>query len=230
MKWEKYTTEVELIEKQNDVEHDLYNIIANVIRDRAAFNDVSVRDIGNRRRSKSKKEKVFWGLKGFPDFVFLDKEYQPVENNVDRQYLYGVIEAKFVDKPLYTSIDDKRQLWGHLLWFKKVIYTNGIEWRFYSVEEEYVQKVLEEITIKLLKTSKSLNKLQDDSYNKLAKKGIVYHEINDILDSVCNNYSLDELTECKPFVLRTISADGKKMWNETEWKGLIKYLNEYTVR
>lgn len=224
MKWKKYKAEVELIEKQNDVEHDLYNIIANVIRDRNVFNDVSMRDIGNRRRSKGKKEKVLWGLKGFPDFVFLDMEYQPVANNVDRQYLYGVIEAKFVDKPLYTSIDDKRQLWGHLLWFKKVIYTNGIEWRFYSIEEEYVQKVLKEFT------SKSLDELQDDSYNKLAKKGIVYQEINDILDGVCNNYSVDELTECEPFVLRTISADGKKMWNETEWKRLTKYLDEYSVR
>ena len=32
MRWKKYKAEVELIEKQNDVEHDLYNIIANVIR------------------------------------------------------------------------------------------------------------------------------------------------------------------------------------------------------
>ncbi|MGN0307637.1 MAG: hypothetical protein ACI4DN_05415 [Lachnospiraceae bacterium] len=222
MKWEKYTTEVELIEKQNDVEHDLYNIIANVIRDRNAFSDISLRDIGNRIRTKNKKEKVFWGLKGFPDFVMLNKEYQPVENSVDRKYIYGVIEAKFVDKPLYTSIDDKRQLWGHLLWFRKVIYTNGIEWRFYSVEEDDVQKILKKIT------SKSLNELQDDSYNKLAKKGIVYQEIDEILYSVCNNYSVDKFTECDPFVLRTISADGKRMWNETEWKRLIKYLDEYS--
>lgn len=112
MKWEKYITEIELIEKQNDVEHDLYNIIADVIRDRDAFSDISLRDISNRRRSKNKKEKVFWGLMGFPDFVLLDMEYQPVENNVDRKYLYGVIEAKFVDKPLYKDYDDKKQLWG----------------------------------------------------------------------------------------------------------------------
>lgn len=110
MKWEKYKSEVELIEKQNDVEHDLYNIIANVIRDRYAFADISLRDIGNRRRSKNRKEKVFWGLKGFPDFVIHDTKYQPVKDNVDRKYLYGVIEAKFVDKPLYIKCGDKRQL------------------------------------------------------------------------------------------------------------------------
>lgn len=224
MKWEKYTTEVELIEKQNDVEHDLYNIIANVIRDRDAFSDISLRDIGNRIRAKNKREKVFWGLKGFPDFVMLDKEYQPVENSIDRKYIYGVIEAKFVDKPLYISIKDKRQLWGHLLWFKKVIYTNGIEWRFYSVKEEYVQKVLKEIT------SKTLIELQDASYNKLAKKGIVYHEMDNILDWVWKKYSVEELMECEPFILRTISEDGTKFWDVAEWNRLIEYLDGYSVQ
>lgn len=224
MKWEKYTTEVELIEKQNDVEHDLYNIIANVIRDSDAFSDISLRDIGNRIRAKNKREKVFWGLKGFPDFVMLDKEYQPVENSIDRKYIYGVIEAKFVDKPLYINIKDKSQLWGHLLWFKKVIYTNGIEWRFYSVEEEYVQNVLKEIT------SKTLIELQDDSYNKLAKKGIVYHEMDNILDWIWNKYSVEELMECEPFILRTISEDGTKFWDVAEWNRLIEYLDSYSFQ
>lgn len=224
MKWEKYKSEVELIEKQNDVEHDLYNIIANVIRDRKAFADISLRDTGNRRRSENKKEKVFWGLKGFPDFVILDTEYQPVKDSVNRKFLYGVIEAKFVDKPLYKNCDDKRQLWGHLLWFKKVIYTNGTEWRFYSVDEEYVQNVLKATT------SKTLIELQDNSYKKLAKKGIAYQEIDSFLDSVCNKFSVEDLIECEPFILRKISEDGMKLWNEAEWNRLIKYLDDYSVR
>lgn len=199
-------------------------IIANVIRDSAAFNDVSLRDIGNRRRSKSKKEKVLWGLMGFPDFVLIDTKYQPASNNVDRQYLYGAIEVKFVGKSLDKSIHDKKQLWGHLLWFQKVIYTNGIEWRFYRIKKEYIENILKEFT------SKSLNELQDDSYNKLAKKGIVYQEINDILDSIYKSYVVNDVTEHEFFVLRSISEDEKKMWNETEWTRLTKYLDKYSVR
>ena len=33
MNWEQYKKEIELIEKQNNVEHDLYNIIADMIRE-----------------------------------------------------------------------------------------------------------------------------------------------------------------------------------------------------
>jgi hypothetical protein len=37
MTWEDYTEEIELIEKQNNVEHDLYNIIFNILKQRKAF-------------------------------------------------------------------------------------------------------------------------------------------------------------------------------------------------
>lgn len=113
---------------------------------------------------------------------------------------------------------------GHLLWFKRVVYTNGIEWRFYSVDEKYVQQVLKEIT------PKTLVELQDDSYKKLAKKGIIYHEIDNILGCVCKNHSVEELMECEPFILRTISEDGTKLWNEVEWNRLIEYLDGYSVQ
>ena len=113
MNLERYKTEIELIEKQNNVEHDLYNIIAEVIRERQSFFNVSLRDVTNRQRTKEAKEKVLWGLKGFPEFVIFDKRYEP-EQNVDRKYLYGAIEAKFVDKPLFNENDDLKQLWGHL--------------------------------------------------------------------------------------------------------------------
>lgn len=110
------------------------------------------------------------------------------------------------------------------MWFKKVIYTNGIEWRFYSVDDEYVQNVLKATT------SKKLIEIQDDSYNKLAKKGIEYQEIDNFLDGVCKNYSVDDLMECNPFILRTISEDGTKLWNEAEWNRIIEYLDDYSVR
>ncbi|MEE1218573.1 MAG: hypothetical protein U0L20_01460 [Ruminococcus sp.] len=221
MDFEKYKTELELIHKQNDVEHDLYNIIANVVRERKAFNNISLRDIGNRRRTKSGKEKVFWGLRGFPDFVILDEKYEPIEQSVDRQYVYGVIEAKFAYKPLFDNYEDKRQLLGHLLWFKKVIYTNGIEWRFYSVDENKVNSMLEQAT------SKKLEELQNNSYTNLAKKEIVYNEIDCILDTICKKNIIDELMICEPIVLRTKNDSGEIIWNKVKWDELINFLDKY---
>lgn len=61
MKWEEYISEIELIEKQNNTEHDLYNIIANILRERLAFKKVSLRDVGDRQRTM--EEKAFWGLR-----------------------------------------------------------------------------------------------------------------------------------------------------------------------
>ncbi len=55
MKWEEYISEIELIEKQNNTEHDLYNIIANVLRERLAFKKVSLRDVGDRQRTVEEK-------------------------------------------------------------------------------------------------------------------------------------------------------------------------------
>ena len=51
MNLERYKTEIELIEKQNHVEHDLYNIIAEVMRERQSFFNVSLRDVSNRQRT-----------------------------------------------------------------------------------------------------------------------------------------------------------------------------------
>lgn len=220
MNWEQYKKEIELIEKQNNVEHDLYNIIADMIRERKAFADVSLRDISGRQRTKSTQEKVFWGLRGFPDFVILDKMYEPKDGNTDREYLYGVIEAKFVDKSLCKKLSDIRQLWGHLLWFKKVIYTNGIVWKFYKIDDSDIKTIVKETS------EKQLTYLQDESYFKLARKGIKYEEIDNILECIREKYNIDEFQKTEPFVLR----DKTKWWSEKEWNELVKYLDEYDFR
>lgn len=212
MNLERYKTEIELIEKQNNVEHDLYNIIAEVIRERQSFFNVSLRDVSNRQRTKEAKEKVLWGLKGFPDFVIFDKRYEP-EQNVDRKYLYGAIEAKFIDKPLFNENDDLKQLWGHLLWFKEIIYTNGIIWEFYKIDDFKIDEI----------TKGKLICLQNESSLKLAKKGIIYRKIDNLLDCVCRNYCIDELRKTEPFVLR----DETKVWQEEQWNKLVDYLDNY---
>ena len=221
MNWERYKTEIELIEKQNDVEHDLYNVIADMMKERQAFANVSLRDISCRKRTKCAKEKVFWGLKGFPVFAILDKEYEPIKQSVDRQYLYGIIEVKFVSKPLCKGKGDIKQLWGHLLWFKKVIYTNGIVWNFYRISDNAIREIVNKTT------KKELTCLQTESYLNLAKKGITYQEIDDVLDFICENYSVANLLEHKPFVLRAKSDSGTEIWNREEWENLVRYLDEY---
>lgn len=207
MTWKEYIEEIELIEKQNNVEHDLYNIIANVLRERVAFKRVSLRDIGDRQRTYGEKEKVFWGLRGFADFVILSKDYVPIAKSIDRELIYGVVEAKCVATPLLDHKRDRLQLLGHLFWFDKVIYTNGVEWRFYSNPWDC-----------------DSGKIQNKSYKEFGKNEEGTKEI----DSFLGQYSATDL-KFDSFVLREKTEDGTMLWKQKEWKKLIKFLNNYEL-
>ena len=50
------------------------------------------------------------------------------------------------------------QLIGDLLWYKKVIYTNGIEWRFLSLDDkEEIDNTIIEMVNKRIETEKAKN-------------------------------------------------------------------------
>lgn len=211
MKWEEYISEIELIEKQNNDEYDLYIVVANVIKERKSFKDISLRFVGKRRRTQGEKEKVLWGLRGFPDFVIFDKQYEPIEKSIDKSLIYGIIEAKVVGQPILESNDDKLQFVGHLLWFDKVIYTNGFEWRFYR----NTWKVIEE----------EINEKQTLSYEKYCKEP---HNIAEekVINEYLKEFNISEL-QFESFVLCK-KVNGVRKWDNKEWKRLKKYLNRYS--
>lgn len=212
MKWEEYISEIELIEKQNNDEYDLYTVVANVLKERKPFKTISLRCVGHRRRTQEAKEKVLWALKGFSDFVILDKQYEPVEKSTDKSMIYGTLEAKAVGLPILESNDDRLQFVGHLLWFDKVIYTNGFEWRFYR----NVWKV----------STDEVNEKQAISYDKYCKKPKNVEEDREI-NEYLGKFDISKLP-CDSFILCK-NANGRREWDNKEWKKLIKYLNSYTI-
>ena len=70
------------------------------------------------------------GYNGFPDFVIRTRE-----KSNDAQNL-GAVEVKYVTNDLEKYLE---QLKGHIYFYKRVIYTNGLEWRFYNnnLKEEW---------------------------------------------------------------------------------------------
>lgn len=121
--YEAYKDEIELIRAQNRVECDLYSIIACIIRERKNSNTISVRDVTTRR--KTSFSQPFIGKSGFPDFVIRTREKS------NRADILGAIEVKYVDTDLNLK-NHLNQLSGHIDSYKKVIYTNGLEWQFYD--------------------------------------------------------------------------------------------------
>jgi|GEM_PF-1164839 len=131
MEFDIYKREIELIIKQNFVEQDLYSVIASLIREQEQFKRYSLRDVSNRRRTKSGQglEKIFYGVGGFPDYVILSEKF--ISEKPFREQVLGAIEAKYIGCKL-EEIADNIQLKGHLLWFEKVLYTNGLVWKYYE--------------------------------------------------------------------------------------------------
>ena len=208
MEWEEYINEIELIEKQNNVEHDLYCVIAPLLKSIKNFKEYSIRDVDNRKRTNTtKNERTFWGIKGFPDFAILDRTYEASSKN-DKDKVYGVVEAKFIGKPMLSKPGDKLQLIGHLLSFGKVIYTNAYEWRIY----ENGWKVSKEI---IFDKENDSYEARSDSVDDKEK----WKEINLWLKS----FSLDELTYTS-FVLKDASG-----WNKSQWDALLNSLEKLNM-
>ena len=124
--FDDFKEEIELAFAQNAcVEIELYSIIASVIRESKNKQKLSIRDVSSRKRSEISAK--FYGLSGFPDFVLLERKKD------QDAVIYGCIEAKMSTIALG---DNDEQLLGHIKSFGKVIYTNGLNWKFFNDNEK----------------------------------------------------------------------------------------------
>ena len=148
---EYYSEEIKLIEKQNDVEAELYPLVADIIKP-TLKDSLSKRYVFGRR--KSNMGQIYYGLSNFPDIVILDKSYENKSRKSikieDWRQLRGCVEVKNLNHRLIAEEEIKStllnnfehmtqemgQLIGDLLWYKKVIYTNGLQWRFLSITDD----------------------------------------------------------------------------------------------
>ncbi|WP_123054496.1 hypothetical protein [Clostridium sp. JN-1] len=133
-----YKDELELIQAQNRVECDLYSVIAYIIRESKQGGNISLRDVSVRRETDFSKP--FKGDSGFPDFVIRTREKS------ENAAILGAVEIKYIG--LNLDLENYiEQLNGHIDFYKQVIYTNGIVWRFYNLDEFENRKLIWEVTL-----------------------------------------------------------------------------------
>ncbi|VOC22786.1 Uncharacterised protein [Streptococcus pneumoniae] len=167
------TEEIGLIKKQNYVEAELYPIVADIIKP-TLKDSLSKRYVfGRQRRGLGQ---IYYGLSNFPDIVILDKTYENKSRKSIKieewKKLRGCVEVKNLNYSLITEEKIKStisnsfehitgemgQLIGDLLWYKKVIYTNGIEWRFLSLDDkEEIDNTIVEVVNKRIETEEAGN-------------------------------------------------------------------------
>ena len=146
----EYAEEIKRIEEQNNVELEIYPMAVDIIG--PTLKNWSKRYVFARKRTA--RGQIYYGLSSFPDVAILDRSFRNMPNEEisaeDWEKLKGCLEVKSLGKKLITKeeietvlnektqtliSDEMGQLLGEVLWYKKVIYTNGIEWRFLHVDE-----------------------------------------------------------------------------------------------
>ena len=158
MEKQEYIEEVNLIKEQNDTEFEIYPMAVEIIQ--PTIKNLSKRYVFARR--KTDKGQIYYGISSFPDVAILDKKFKNISNKTINEdvwhQLKGCLEVKALETELITRFQieeviskkpDKLgqkigQLIGEILWYKKVIYTNGIEWRYLYIKE-YSEELIKRI-------------------------------------------------------------------------------------
>lgn len=136
-----FKREIELIVKQNPLECELYSIVATIMRERDSSKNISLRDVsGITEQSKvlnpkDRKYKTEEGHYGSSDFLVINPDYLYSQGKTN--LILGCIEVKAIYLELDKGIKQKTsQFNGELETFRKLIYTNGIEWRLYEYDSD----------------------------------------------------------------------------------------------
>lgn len=160
MEKQEYIEEVNLIKKQNDTEFEIYPMAVKIIQ--PTIKNLSKRYVFARR--KTDKGQIYYGISSFPDVAILDKKFINISNKTISEEVWpqlkGCLEVKALETKLITQDQVEKvistksdilnpeigQLIGEILWYKKVLYTNGIEWRCLYIKEyseELIKRIIE---------------------------------------------------------------------------------------
>ncbi len=234
---EKYQKEIELIKAQNNTEFELYPLATEIIQ--PVTEDLSKRYVFNRKRTE--KGNIYYGLSSFPDIAILDKTFEDIDRGKikeeDWNGLIGSLEIKALDNKLF-SIDEiqkclskekltkaEGQFIGEILWYKKVLYTNGKEWNHIYIKK-YSQE-LKETILKIVNARIAFEKSEvDKTYQKSEydwwKEFKEFEANHEIICKDIKDYKENETEEdCIVIIYDCITKNCMD-----DWEGFIRKINE----
>lgn len=186
MDFYKYIDEINLIKNQNNTERDLYYLVKQTLE--PYCRGLSLRIVAE--RIKSELGQIIYGISSVPDIAILDRDFVNNQHykitGKNRDKLKGCIEVKNLGEKLYTltelqeEFENKNvgtaagQLIGEILWYKKLLYTNGKEWRLFTFYNsgEYDDEIIgiAESRIMAEGKKKDFDWTKDTDIKKTAKK------------------------------------------------------------
>ena len=197
MDFYKYIDEINLIKNQNNTERDLYYLVKQTLE--PYCRGLSLRIVAE--RIKSRLGQIFYGISSVPDIAILDRDFNNEKNKVinkeNRKKLKGCIEVKNLGEKLYTLDELKEkirnknvgtaagQLIGEILWYKKLLYTNGKEWMLFTFNNsgDYDDAIIGIVTKRIEEEKKGkFNWIEDPGVEQaLIEIFILYEKIEEKL-------------------------------------------------
>lgn len=180
-------------------EEELYSIVLSILRDNNLNkNRYSFRDI---HQNPKKRNNVLYGISSNPDLAVYDLKLTDDTDYNQKKFIHGVVEIKAIGTKLENK--EKTQLLNEVVWFGRVLYTNGVHWVLYEYDNTQIENELKNIydlNEEIVKLRNQLRNKKKDSNDKeseiteienaIAKKT---KDINEVIESVTFKIDLDSL-------------------------------------
>ena len=221
MDFYKYIDEINLIKNQNNTERDLYYLVKQTLEPYCG--GLSLRIVAE--RIKSELGQIFYGISSVPDIAILDRDFVNNQHykitGKNRDKLKGCIEVKNLGEKLYTltelqeEFENKNvgtaagQLAGEILWYKKLLYTNGKEWKLFTFNEseEFDNEIIGIVTKRIEEEKKGkFNWIKDVGIKKTAKKILNENIEEKLITENCTKYWDEFIAEIKK-ILTLLNRD-----------------------
>ena len=213
MDFYKYIDEINLIKNQNNTERDLYYLVKQMLEPYCC--GLSLRIVAE--RIKSELGQIFYGISSVPDIAILDRDFVNNQHykitGKNRDKLKGCIEVKNLGEKLYMLEELKEefdnenvgtaagQLAGEILWYKKLLYTNGKEWKLFTFNNsgEYNDEIIGIVKKRIEKEERNEEyNWTKDTGIKQTVKDILYKNIEEkIITENCTKYWDEFIAEIK---------------------------------
>lgn len=238
---QEFREELELMKRQYGQEEELYPYIYMLLREAGLTRRYSVRSVAGAQSAKSVKgRELLRGYAGFPDIAILDKSFlsgEKYEPEEEIKKIYCCVEAKKINEELLNiegeiqiksenetsesfnlyqkngKVTAYGQLIGELLWYGRVIYTNGYEWKYLEIKDFDNLNIIENLAGRREKLYKTCVKKKNKNWCKKFEK-TTFKVIERLLIKIDEKTTESDWEDFKT-KLRIISKDWKK-WEKKD--------------
>lgn len=173
MNFEYYCKKIDDIKLKAPIESGVEILVYMLLDEIIENHDLSLVAIDSMQRKKR-----FWSEGGYSDLAVVTPDFR-FENNAGE--CKGVIETKYISENLSNHMP---QIIGQLLTFKNVLVTNGIDWRFYSIERRPGDQDENEINVEGMREKRKEYNQKITEREAIKEKKDINNETNSIIEEM----------------------------------------------